>query len=78
MANEIILYNSLLTALQRMFGQRNADTIIAYLKHEGVIHDEKVNMQKMEIVLRSVFGLGASAITLGLFMTQKKSTRSLR
>jgi hypothetical protein len=61
-----------------MFGQRNADMIIAYLEHEGVIHDEKVDMQKMEIVLRSVFGLGASAITLGLFVAQKKYARSLR
>jgi hypothetical protein len=78
MANEIILYNSLLTALQRMFGQRNAGTIMAYLEQEGVIHDEKVDMQKMELVLRSLFGLGASAITLGLFVTQKKSARSLR
>jgi hypothetical protein len=72
MAADTIGYPSLFGALVRMFGRTNTDPILKYLDEQGVATTGgKVDVEKLDSALQSLFGSGAAGVIRGL-MAQKE------
>jgi hypothetical protein len=71
MAAETLGYPSLFSALVRMFGRTNTDLIMKYLDQQGVATGGKVDVERLDSALKSLFGSGAAGVIRGL-MTQKE------
>jgi hypothetical protein len=63
-------YESFVEAL-KVLGKPNVDLVLQALEEEQVIHDGKVDREKLEPALRSIFGDGAK-----VFLEFAKSART--
>lgn len=70
MINDSLFYESLVDAL-KVLGKPNVELVIHALEGEQVIHDGRVDREKLEPALRSIFGDGAK-----VFLEFAKSPRS--
>jgi hypothetical protein len=71
-----VALSALASALDNVFGQQNAGLVLRYLEQEGVAMDGIVDMPKLEIALRSLFGQSSDAIIQALVLAPlKKNTR---
>lgn len=67
---------ALTDALHSVFGQQNTNLVVRYLEQENVIEDGVVDMLKLELALRSLFGQSSDAIIQTLVLAPlKKNAR---
>lgn len=69
MTSDTVFYESFVEAL-KVLGKPNVDLVLRALEGEDVIHDGMVDREKLEPVLRSIFGDGAK-----VFLEFAKSPR---
>ena len=61
MLEDGILYRSLVQALS-ILGPANASLVIRMLEEQGVVKDEKVDTERLEPALASLFGEGSRVL----------------
>ena len=69
LASDTVFYESFVESL-KVLGKPNVDLVLQALEVEGVIHDGRVERERLEPVLRSIFGDGAK-----VFLEFAKSPR---
>lgn len=70
MTDDAAFYESFVEAL-KVLGKPNVDLVLQALEGEHVIHDGKMDREKLEPALRSIFGDGAK-----VFLEFAKSART--
>jgi hypothetical protein len=59
-------YASLIDALKKMLGKENAALVVKYLEQENAIVGSRVDAEKLDRALQSLFGQGATSVICGL------------
>jgi hypothetical protein len=62
----------LASALDNVFGPQNTSLVVRYLEQENVVRDGTVDMLKLELALKSLFGQSSDAIIHTLVLAPLK------